>query len=158
MNQKKCLKKSAVSLSLVFVLSSCVQSSYRLIEPDEYDRSTGHDGAVDDLIDRAIDPLAPKIIVNLPQEGDSYISPIDIDVSFISADDAQVVPDSLRIRYGAFGIDVTNRVVENATVGTTGIKSNGAELPPGRHSLTVSIKDTKGRLGKGRFRFRIEKK
>lgn len=129
--------------------------SYELVSETEYARSVEADTGDDELIDRAPDPMAPSIEVKRPGEGSDYRAPIDIEVEFVPKGGANIDLDSLKITYGALGINVTERVTENARVTPEGILSEGAALPAGSHKLTIYISDSDGREGKRRFKFRI---
>ena len=52
---------------------------------------------------------------------------------------------------------MTDRVTEHATVTPEGLVSENAEMPKGKHKLTISIADTEGRVGKKQFKFQIVK-
>ena len=129
--------------------------SYELVSVEEYERSVEADTGDDDFFDRAPDPLAPKIDVKRPGEGSEYTAPVDIEIAFVAAAGSSIDLDTLKITYGALGINVTERVTENAEVTANGILSEGASLPKGRHKLTIFISDSDGREGKRRFKFRI---
>ena len=70
---------------------------------------------------------------------------------------AEIDLDTLEIKYGALGLNVTNRVIKHAEVTERGIRSEGAMLPTGKHKLTVYIGDNIGRISKRRFTFTITK-
>lgn len=146
----------AITLTGVFVVPwADAEESYDLIDAAEFSRSLAAPDDDEEFFSRDVDPLAPEIQVKKPGEGSDYEAPIDIELSFLSAADAKIDLDSLKITYGSLGINVTERVTDHATVTATGILSKGAKLPAGRHKLTVSIADDQGRVGKRRFKFRI---
>ena len=145
-----------ITLIGVFVVPwADAEESYDLIDAAEFSRSLAAPDDDEEFFSRDVDPLAPEIQVKKPGEGSDYEAPIDIELSFLSAADAKIDLDSLKITYGSLGINVTERVTDHATVTATGILSKGAKLPAGRHKLTVSIADDQGRVGKRRFKFRI---
>jgi hypothetical protein len=47
--------------------------------------------------------------------------------------------------YGAFRIDITQRLLKVAKVTKDGISVSGADLPAGKHQLTLTLTDTLGR-------------
>jgi hypothetical protein len=146
----------AVTLVGVFVVPWAVaDDGYDLVDAEEFSRSMAAPDDDEEFFARDLDPLAPEIQVKKPGEGSDYEAPIDIELSFLSAADAAIDLDSLKITYGSLGINVTKRVTDHATVTASGILSRGAKLPAGRHKLTVSIADDQGRVGKRRFKFRI---
>jgi len=147
------------TLALTFILGSSgtlADSSYVLATVDDFARSLAAEG-VDEVFERGADPLGPEIGVVLPSEGDEFEAPINIHITFEATAGAEIELSTLKITYGFLGIDVTERVTENAEVNERGIFSEGAMLPAGKHKLTVFVGDSLGRVGKRRFSFRITK-
>ncbi len=141
-------------LPLVLACWTANADEYVLVSEDEFARSLA---AVSDdaLVERSADPLGPNIEILRPGDGDEFAAPVDIHITFVPVENAEIDLATLKITYGAFGIDVTDRVTGNAEVTERGILSEGADLPAGKHKLTVYIGDDLGRLGKRRFTFRI---
>jgi hypothetical protein len=83
--------------------------------------------------------------------------PVDISVRFSPGPGARIVLDSLHIRYGLIGLDVTDRIRKAATVTEQGIEAPGAALPAGSHSMSVEISDSAGRTTRQAFKFRVQK-
>lgn len=98
----------------------------------------------------------PMIEILTPDAQKAVKAPVDIEVRFQPGPDAMIVLDTLRIRYGMIGLDVTERIRKAATVTDQGIRASGAELPAGRHSMSIEISDSAGRTTKQAFRFRVE--
>jgi hypothetical protein len=98
----------------------------------------------------------PVIEIMTPDARQPVKAPVDIVVNFRPGPDARIVLDTLRIRYGMIGLDVTERIRKAATVTEQGIRASGAELPAGRHSMSVEISDSAGRTTKQAFKFRVE--
>jgi hypothetical protein len=147
------------SLSLVLTLfmvcsGTLADSAYVLVSVDDFARSLAAEG-VDELVERGADPLGPDIGVLRPGDGDEFMAPIDIHITFEPTVGAKIDLSTLKITYGFLGVDVTDRVTENAEVNEQGILSEGAMLPAGKHKLTVFVSDNLGRMGKRRFSFRI---
>ena len=145
-------------LVLITVLSctTTLADGYVLVSQEDVSRSLAAEGA-EELVERAADPLGPDIEILRPGEGDEFEAPVDIYITFVPTPGAEIDLDTLEIKYGALGINVTDRVTENAEVTPGGIRSEGAMLPAGKHKLTVYIGDNQGRMGKRRFAFRISK-
>ncbi len=141
---------------LIWPLAAAADT-YVLVTPDEYERSLA--APEEEFIPRpTLDPLAPTIEMKRPGESSQYTAPVDIEIVFVPQDGASIDLNTLKITYGRLGIDVTRRVTENAEVTMDGILSLGANMPVGKHRLTVSIADSDGREGKRRFRFEIVKR
>jgi hypothetical protein len=51
----------------------------------------------------------------------------------------------IRDRYGTFRIDITQRLLKYAKVTKDGISVSNADLPAGKHQLTLTLTDTLGR-------------
>lgn len=136
--------------------AATASDSYVLVTEEDFARSLAA-GDADEFIERAADPLGPEIEIVRPGEGNEFQAPVDIHITFVPTPGAEIDLDTLEIKYGAFGINVTDRVTENAEVTPEGIRSEGAMLPAGKHKLTVYVGDNMGRVGKRRFSFRITK-
>jgi hypothetical protein len=78
-------------------------------------------------------------------------------VRFSPGAGSTIVLESLRIRYGMIGLDVTDRIRKAATVTERGIEATGAALPAGSHSMSIEIADSAGRNTKQAFKFQVEK-
>lgn len=145
-----------LALALSTTLTATAAAEFVLVTPGEFKaQSRGGEDLRALLEGRRIDPEAPAITIEVPESGAAYPAPVDIVIRFRSADDAAIDLSTLRITYGVLGIDVTERVVEHAEVSVDGIDARGAEMPIGKHRLTVSVADTLGRVGQRRFKFRI---
>ena len=132
------------------------QDFYSLISEEEY--SAELKAPEEEYFERAqTDPLGPIIGLLRPGDGKKFKTPIDIELKFEAADGSEIDLGTLKITYGTLGIDVTERVIENAILTETGLISENAKLPVGKHKLTVTISDTAGRVGKKRFKFQIVK-
>ena len=143
---------------LMFALSyaTALAEDYVLVSEEEVARSIAAEG-INELAERAADPLGPRIDVLRPGDGNDFISPVDIHITFVPTEGAEIDLDTLEIKYGALGLNVTNRVIKHAEVTERGIRSEGAMLPTGKHKLTVYIGDNIGRISKRRFTFTITK-
>ena len=87
-----------------------------------------------------IDWLLPKL--------DSQIGvPTDIQLNFIPQESAKINFDSLKIYYGTFRLDITNRVKEAASILGNSMHLKEVKLPTGVHKLLLTITDTEGRQG-----------
>ena len=98
----------------------------------------------------------PVITVVTPSPKGPVKAPVDIDVRFEPGPGATIVLDSLHIRYGLIGLDVTDRIRKAATVTEGGIRAPGAQLPSGSHSMSVEIADSAGRKTKQSFKFKVQ--
>src|SRR5262249_57148131 len=90
---------------------------------------------------------APVIRVEEPSTTAPIRSPVRIRVTFQPAGNATIVVNSLRVRYGSLGIDITRRILAHARPSASGVTVNDAELPRGRHRVTIKIADNWSRVG-----------
>ena len=90
---------------------------------------------------------APKIELTAPNIAAPLASPTPIQLVFASALPATIKPESFKVLYGTFQIDITQRLVNAAKITAEGISVKEASLPKGRHRLLLSIEDQQGRQG-----------
>jgi hypothetical protein len=98
---------------------------------------------------------APTITIQEPDITRPISLPVDIRVRFQAAANARIAVNSLRVRYGFLGIDVTRRILAHARPTPSGMFVRGAELPSGRHRVTIQIADDMGRVGSRSFEFTV---
>lgn len=101
------------------------------------------------------DANAPRIILETPDISVHLDSPINIKLSFKSSAPAAIRPETFRVLYGAFGIDVTRRITGAAEVTPLGLEVRQATLPKGSHMLQIELDDSVGRHGQQRFEFKV---
>jgi hypothetical protein len=99
---------------------------------------------------------APRIILEAPDISRPLAPPISIRLRFRPAAPAVIRPETFRVYYGAFAIDITRRITESARVTPEGLQVSGATLPKGLHSLQVELEDSLGRHGRQQFEFVVE--
>jgi hypothetical protein len=90
---------------------------------------------------------APKIEVAAPNLAGPLVSPTPILLSFAVTSPATVKPETFKVLYGAFQIDVTQRLLSAAKVTAQGMSVKEASLPSGTHKLHLSVEDSMGRKG-----------
>ena len=98
---------------------------------------------------------APTIRIQEPDITKPVKSPVKIRVSFQAGANARIVVDSLRVRYGFLGIDITRRLLAHARPTPSGVFVENADLPRGQHKVTVQIADNMGRVGVQSFDFNV---
>lgn len=159
----------AIMLGVLLALfsASLAAAGFQLITETEFNREMGArasyglppevDAAGDPpvLRGRKSPPGAPQITVTLPERFAGLVPPIDIELRFQPAAGAEIDPTTFRVLYGWLGIDITDRLKEHANITPEGIRAENAELPEGRHELTLEIADTKGRYGAATLEFTI---
>lgn len=98
---------------------------------------------------------APRIEVASPNLTGPLASPTPIQLNFEAAAPAAVKPETFRVLYGAFGIDITQRLLGAAKLNAQGISVQEASLPSGKHKLQLSVEDSLGRKGVRVIEFQI---
>ena len=99
---------------------------------------------------------APKIEIIAPAGSANIKPPITIEVRFSAEPPAQVQPETLRLLYGAFRLNVTDRIRGKAKVTSDGISAPDATLPSGTHRLFIGISDSAGRYSEREVRFTVD--
>lgn len=104
---------------------------------------------------QAADPQGPRIEVKAPSVSKPVNTPFNIEIMFSPQGDAEINPDTLRIKYG--WIDVTDRVINSgkAEISPRGIKVQKAEIKEGDYDFTISIQDTKERVGTAQIKVKV---
>ena len=91
----------------------------------------------------------PAIKLNAPVI-DPVESPFDFKVTFEPRGGVGIDADSVKVVYLKFPyIDLTSRI--KSAITASGIDLPKAEVPPGNHSIRVTVKDTEGRESQSEF-------
>jgi hypothetical protein len=156
--------RARIAIALAMMAASCMAAAaggFELVTADEFQLEkdarnmvTRGTGAREPTSERATD--GPVIEVLTPEAKKPVKPPVDINVRFAPGPGARIVIDTLRIRYGMIGLDVTERIRKAATVTEQGIQAPGAALPAGSHSMSIEIADSAGRKTKQVFKFKVE--
>ena len=86
----------------------------------------------------------PAVKLNSPEADTPVMSPFDFKVAFEARGDAKIDPASVNVIYmkSPF-VDLTPRL--KGAISANGIDFTKADVPPGTHTIRVSVKDTDGR-------------
>ncbi len=137
--------KSLAAFFLLTSLSLSYAQTTFLVSAEEMYQSND---AAPKIIAKSAPPKdAPLIEVEAPTLNAAISSPTPIKLRFQATAPSSVKPDSFKLLYGSWGIDITNRISGKSKVTEDGIEVAKAELPRGHHKLTISIEDTSGRVG-----------
>jgi len=103
-------------------------------------------------------PLAsdPVIEIRSPSLTGPIKAPVSIDLRCLTSGAARINWDSLRIMYGAFKLDITERVRKEGKILSDGIQIASANLPSGSHKLVIQVANTDGKLAEREVRFTVE--
>lgn len=150
--------------AIVAVLAACalmlpsVAAAFNLVTLQEAQASAAHDAANPParFAVRSIDPLGPRIEIVSPDLASALQSPLAIVVKFQAVGGAEIIPESFRAQYGAFRIDITDRLLKATKVTKDGINVERAELPSGSHRLLLKVEDNVQRITEREVRFTVQ--
>lgn len=101
-------------------------------------------------------PDAPRINLLAPSLAGAVPSPTRIQLRFEPVAPASIRPESFKVRYGAFKLDITGRITAASRVTAEGIDVAEAQLPRGTHRLFIEIQDSMGRSGERQVQFVVD--
>lgn len=151
-------KKVILGIGLLLAVVQTAQGApFWLVTPEEYAKELSSDIETKSLSFDSQEALAPKIVLLKPRLSKKGIgSPITIELEFQPQSDAKIVPSSLKVLYGVFRIDITDRLLENkAAVTEKGVFVEDAKLPSGEHKVIVEIKDDQDREGRASYSIKV---
>jgi hypothetical protein len=82
-------------------------------------------------------------------------SPTPIELKFQPTPPSAVKPETFKVLYGSFEIDITKRILNVAKVTESGLLVQEANLPKGKHKLMMVVEDTYGRRGNKAIEFEV---
>jgi hypothetical protein len=98
---------------------------------------------------------APLIELSAPKLSAPVASPTAIELKFQPTPPSAVKPNTFKVLYGAFEIDITKRILSVAKVTEAGVLVQEASLPKGKHKLLMVVEDTAGRQGSKLIEFEV---
>lgn len=98
-----------------------------------------------------IDILQPEALPDVKVK-----SPLAIAVAFRPQLDAHIDVSSFKVLYGGLKFDITSRLAQYTRISEEGFKLENANIPKGKHRLTLQIQDTKQRLAERELRIEVE--
>lgn len=101
-------------------------------------------------------PGAPVIELLTPKLDTVVASPTPIKLRFESKAPSIVKPETFKVFYGSFQIDITDRILGVTKVAQSGFSVPEAILPKGSHKLTLNIQDSEGRMGAKTVEFEVK--
>ena len=99
---------------------------------------------------------APLIELSAPKLSVPVSSPTPIELKFQPTPPSAVKPETFKVLYGAFEIDITKRMLNVAKVTEAGVSVQEANLPKGKHKLLMVVEDTSGRRGNKTIEFEVQ--
>jgi len=102
-------------------------------------------------------PLAPLISVSSPETLDIPVkNPFNIEVIMKAQKDSQLNFSSFKALYGAFRVDITERLLKEAAKTLNGLKLTNLEVPSGKHKIVLRISDNQGRIAEKELIIKVE--
>ena len=144
--------------STAALLLCCAMSAgaIDLVTPDEARRSQQAPPVVE-AQSSAPDPMAPLIAVVDPQGIDKALkNPFRMEIDFKTQAGARLDFSTFKAYYGAFKIDITERLLKEATRTSSGLRLSNVNVPSGSHKIILRIKDDQSRMGERELYFKVE--
>jgi hypothetical protein len=139
---------------LVLGLSANAFAGQLLVSVDEMNASNN---AKPRFAAKSVAPKdAPLIELSAPKLSAPVSSPTVIEVKFQPTAPSIVKPETFRVLYGSFEIDITKRILSLTKVTETGVFVQEASLPKGKHKLLMVVEDTSGRKGNRVIEFVVQ--
>ena len=150
----KCFINLCVALALTSPVSA---QAFDLVSQSEYLASEAQEKSAPSFTARSLaGPSDPIIDIRSPSLTGPLKAPVGIDLRFLTSGAAKINWESLRILYGAFKLDITDRVKKEAKVLPDGIQITSANLPSGSHKLVIQVANTEGKQAEREVRFSVE--
>lgn len=140
-----------------FAASAQTATTDWLISPTEAQSYQGESGFNEPPALRAR-ALVPQIDILKPEPAaDLKVkAPFSIAVLFKAQSDAAIDPATFKVMYGALKFDITSRITKFVKVSPTGFSLDNAQIPVGKHRLTLQVQDEKQRVAERELRVEVE--
>ena len=104
-----------------------------------------------------VNPQGPVIaVVDAEALVQPVKNPFSIEILMQVQRDAELNLASFKAFYGAFKIDITERLLKEAFKTLNGLKLANLQIPSGRHKILLRVSDTKGRTAEKEIAFKVE--
>ena len=156
--------KKLITVTLLAAVSACSFAAYAQVEPKDWLVSPaealsyqGENGFNEQPALRAravvpqIDILKPEPAADLKVK-----APFAIAVLFRAQSDAAIDPSTFKVMYGAMKFDITSRITKFVKVTREGFTLDNAQIPAGKHRLTLQVQDEKQRVAERELRVEVE--
>ncbi len=144
--------KKLIGLLLYLSISPCF--AQLLVSIDEMNASNN---AQPPFKAKSVAPRdAPVIELSAPKLSAAVSSPTPIELKFQPTPPSSVKPETFKVLYGSFEIDITKRILNVAKVTESGVFVQEANLPKGKHKLLMVVEDTAGRRGNRSVDFEVK--
>ena len=104
-----------------------------------------------------MNPQGPVIaVVDAEALAQPVKNPFSMEILLQAQRDAELNFASFKALYGAFKIDITQRLLKESSKTLTGLKIANVQIPSGRHKILLRVSDTKGRTAEKEIAFKVE--
>ena len=104
-----------------------------------------------------MNPQGPVIaVVDAAALAQPVKNPFSMEILLQAQRDAELNFASFKAFYGAFKIDITQRLLKESSKTLTGLKIANVQIPSGRHKILLRVSDTKGRTAEKEIAFKVE--
>ena len=149
----------AFAVSSAVPIGAYAQSTGKdwLVSPQEAQAFKGEEGFNEPpaLRARAVMPII-EIIKPEPAPDLKVKAPFSINVLFKPQADAAIDPSTFKVLYGGLRFDITNRITKFVKVTAAGFSLDNAQIPVGKHRLTMQVQDEKQRVAERELRVEVE--
>ena len=150
------MKKLAICMLAIGILQVQSVYAFELVTAAEVSASKAASPMQDAEL-APVDLKGPIIQVVDPQSLDLPLkNPFKMEVLFKPQQGVALDFASFKALYGVLKLDITDRLLKEATKTPTGIKLANVDVPSGRHKLLLSIKDSQGRFSAKEIIFKVE--
>ena len=145
-----------MATAVLMLCCAMFASAIDLITPEEARRSQQAPPVVE-AQSSAADPMAPLIAVVDPQAIDKALkNPFRMEIDFKTQAGSRLDFSSFKAYYGAFKVDITDRLLKEATRTASGLRLSNVNVPSGSHKIVLRIKDDQSRMGERELYFKVE--
>ena len=144
--------KTLIGIFLYLSISAC--SAQLLVSIDEMNASNNAQPPF--KAKSVATKYAPVIELSAPKLSAAVSSPTPIELKFQPTPPSAVKPETFKVLYGSFEIDITKRILNVAKVTETGVFVQEANLPKGKHKLLMVVEDNAGRRGNRSIDFEVK--
>jgi hypothetical protein len=149
------MKNLFVTISAVMASAVCSAQTTMLISEAEVAESQAAAPAM--FSPKAVpEKDAPRMEIVTPMVSARLKSPIQVQAGFVTTPPATIRTESFKVLYGAFQIDITQRLLAVAKITPLGINVQEAKLPSGHHKLQLLLEDSMGRQGRQTIEFEVD--
>ena len=156
--------KKLITVTLLTVIWACSFTAHAQAEPKDWLVSPAEalsyqgEGGFNEQPALRARAVVPQIDILKPEPAaDLKVkAPFAIAVLFKAQSDAAIDPSTFKVMYGAMKFDITSRITKFVKVTREGFTLDNAQIPVGKHRLTLQVQDEKQRVAERELRVEVE--